>query len=142
MLEVHQFKIRYTVTQWWLPPQCAPLFIVVFAIINFNWFWMRYMKIPRNAPLLWIIKFVPGPLLNEIAGKYFQSEFLFALNKSQSRGTVRLFGKKVDSSFFVNIIWNSIYHKMSCLLFDQTTLQLLYFSREIYFFLKWGMICM
>ena len=62
--------------------------------------------------LLWIIKFVPGPQLNEIAGKYFQSEFLFALDKSQSRGTVRLFGKKVDSSFFVNIIWNSIIYKI------------------------------
>ena len=24
MSEVHQFKIRYTVTQWWLPPHCAP----------------------------------------------------------------------------------------------------------------------
>ena len=23
MLEVRQFNIRYTVTQWWLPPQCA-----------------------------------------------------------------------------------------------------------------------
>ena len=23
MLEVHQFKIRYTVTQWWLPPHCT-----------------------------------------------------------------------------------------------------------------------
>ena len=23
MLEVRQFKIRYTVTQWWLPPQCG-----------------------------------------------------------------------------------------------------------------------
>ena len=23
MFEVHQFKIRYNVTQWWLPPHCA-----------------------------------------------------------------------------------------------------------------------
>ena len=44
MLELHQFKIRYTVTQWWLPPQCGRLdflgglhvFLVIFEQF-FEW---------------------------------------------------------------------------------------------------------
>jgi hypothetical protein len=34
MFEVHQCNIRYTVTQWWLPPSCAPVQIMYIELIE------------------------------------------------------------------------------------------------------------